>query len=78
MKFLLILGVILFAVWLWRHNRRTREVQRPDTPATVRKPPAPTHMVACLHCGVHLAEQDAVHGRLGDYCGQPHRQAHEG
>ncbi len=77
MKFLLVLGVVLFAIWLWRHNRKTTLVKRTKTPPPP-APSAPTHMVACAHCGVHLAEQDAVRGRLGPYCGQPHLQAREG
>ncbi|MBA4254463.1 MAG: hypothetical protein C0445_01130 [Polaromonas sp.] len=79
MKYLLVLGVVLFAIWLWRHNRatdaRNQEAQRPP-PKT--PPPAVSNMVVCAHCGVHLPQPDAVAGQRGQYCSQAHRQAHEG
>jgi uncharacterized protein len=79
MKYLLVLGVVLFAIWLWRHNRatetRNQEAQRPPPQP---HPPAVPNMVACAHCGVHLPQPDAVAGQRGHYCSQAHRQAREG
>lgn len=79
MKYLLVLGVVLFAIWLWRHNRATeardQEAQRPPPKP---QPPTVAHMVACAHCGVHLPQQDAVLGQRGTYCSLAHRQASEG
>lgn len=71
MKYLLVLGVVLVAVWIWRNNRR----------AEMREPPAarpplapPQDMVRCPVCSVHLPRADALaapDGRL--YCSQDHR-----
>jgi uncharacterized protein len=30
-------------------------------------------MVACLQCGTHLPEAEAVKGQRGAYCSQEHR-----
>lgn len=79
MKYLLVLLVLLFAIWLWRHNR---EQARRNTPAPPQRatPPerSPVHMVACLQCGVHLPAQEAVHGTQGAYCSEAHRRVREG
>lgn len=81
MKYLLVLGVVLFAVWLWRHNR-DEEAQDRAAERAQRKPPAPppvevADMVACAHCGLHVPRCEAVAagGRL--YCSDAHRQAHQ-
>ncbi len=34
-------------------------------------------MVACAHCGVHLPRDEALPGRGGVFCGEPHRTAYE-
>jgi hypothetical protein len=60
MKYLLVLGVVLFGVWLWRHNRQAEangrkppdKLPRPERPAhRVRHPPgwcpAPTAAFTC-------------------------------
>ena len=83
MKYLLVLGVVLFGIWLWRHNRavdaRERESERKATAKPVpRQPPSvPTQMVACTQCGLHLPLADAVTGQDGHYCTDAHRRAHE-
>lgn len=75
MKYLLLLGVIAGAIWLWRHNREHGASQQPRRPT----PSATTvDMVACLHCGTHLPQTDAVRGTQGYYCGAEHRRRHEG
>ncbi|WP_439113659.1 PP0621 family protein [Hydrogenophaga sp.] len=79
MKYLLVLAVVLVAFWVWRNNRLTddTDAQRPSA----RKKPAPrqpTIMVACLHCGTHLPQNEAVQGRQGAYCSAEHRQLSEG
>ena len=70
MKGLLLLVVILAGLWLWR-------ARRPAPPP--RRDPAPSaqEMVRCAHCGVHLPQADAVHGRLGHYCCQEHQRSAE-
>lgn len=84
MKYLLVLAVVLFAVWLWKHNRRQEARERAAEKAAHQTPPAPppvasvARMVACRHCGLHLPEADAVSGQHGRYCSEAHRQALEG
>lgn len=72
MKLLLLLGVLLFAVWLWR-SARTGE--RPQQPPEAAPPPDTSAMVQCLHCQVHLPAEEAVLGVCGPYCGTAHRSA---
>jgi uncharacterized protein len=83
MKFLLVLGVVLFGVWLWKHNRKAaklaRDAAQPRPATTPPAPaPAPAHMVACSHCGLHLPQHEAVNGKRGIYCCDAHRTADEG
>lgn len=83
MKYVLVLGVVMFGIWLWRHNRRleAREhhrTQRPTAPSKPQPPLPPTDMVACSHCGLHLPLHDAIPGQNGRYCTDAHRRAHEG
>ena len=75
MKFLLVLAVLVVAVWVWRNNRREEaDLARRSAP---RKPALPLNMVACLQCGTHLPESEAVRGVQGAYCSTEHRQLHE-
>jgi len=79
MKYLLVLAVVLVAVYVWRNNRLTADEDAAK--AAARKKPklrAPTIMVACLECGTHLPESEAVKGRQGAYCCAEHRQQREG
>lgn len=72
MKYLLVLAVLMVAFWIWRHNRLGSDKAPPPAP----KPPAlrkPTVMVACLACGTHLPQSEAVMGRHGAYCSPEHR-----
>lgn len=79
MKYLLVLAVVLVAFWVWRNNRLTDNTQdQKPTPRKQPAPRAPTVMVACLHCGTHLPESEAVLGRQGAYCSTEHRQLSEG
>jgi len=84
MKYLLVLGVVLFGIWLWRHNRQTEARERqgvrsaPQAPARSAVPKNATEMVACAHCGLHLPLADTELGAQGRYCSSAHRRAHEG
>lgn len=72
MKYLLVILVVLAVLWLARAGRRRA--------APPRRPPPPARgepMVVCAHCGVHLPRSEALPGRLGLYCGEAHRLAHE-
>lgn len=74
MKFLLVLSVIVVAIWVWRNNRQAESNNAKRTPP---KPALPAAMVACLQCGTHLPESEAVKGPGGSYCCTEHRQQHE-
>ncbi len=76
MKLLLLFGVLLLGVWLWRTGRSgspKRASKRPPPAAEPRQ----ADMVRCLHCSVHLPATEAVPGRLGPYCNLEHRQLAE-
>lgn len=84
MKYLLVLGVVLFGIWLWRHNRQAEARERQDArsaplaPDRSAAPRGATEMVACAHCGLHLPLADTEPGAQGRYCSPAHRRAHEG
>lgn len=75
MKFLLVVLVIAFGLWLWRSGR-----QPPPAPPAPRTPrgQAPADMVRCAVCGVHLPRIDAEQGDRGVYCSHEHRRQIEG
>lgn len=75
MKFLLVLAVIVVAIWVWRNNRQAES--HANRPAKARPAALPMAMVACLQCGTHLPESEAVRGPRGSYCCAEHRQQHE-
>lgn len=66
MKLLLILGLVLVGVWLWRSSRETPRQRPPPANAT------PQEMVRCAHCGLHLPASEAVQGKKGRYCSPEH------
>jgi uncharacterized protein len=74
MKYLLVLAVLVVAFWVWRNNRQeeTRSNAQAARNAKPRTPGAPTTMVACLQCGTHLPESDAVRTAQGYFCGSEH------
>lgn len=70
MKYLIWLLVILLAIWAFKRSRRVNS----DAPKA--KPPAtPANMAVCLHCGIHLPQDEAVTGEKGLYCSTEHRAA---
>lgn len=74
MKFLLLLAVIAFALWLFKARRREPPpgAPRPGKPT----PNAATPMLACAHCGLHLPQNDAVTDAAGrPFCSEAHRLA---
>lgn len=65
MKWLLVIAVAGFVVWLLARERAPRR-----TPS--RRAEA---MVECAHCGVHLPASDAVLDGSRVYCSEAHRLA---
>jgi len=76
MKYLLVLAVVLVAFYIWRNNRITDRSDAPKAPT--RPSNVPAIMVACLECGTHLPDSEAVRGRDGSYCSVEHQRQHEG
>jgi uncharacterized protein len=77
MKYLLVFAVVVVAFWFWRQGRGVERDAQAPAPRRAKPLPAPTTMVACLQCGTHLPDTEAVQGRLGTYCGEEHRRLHE-
>lgn len=71
MKYLIWLVIILVAIWAFKRSRRPAQ-----PPASKTSPsPAPSNMVSCAHCGLHLPQEEAVTGEKGLYCTTEHRSA---
>jgi uncharacterized protein len=71
MKFLFLLLVILVVIWGIKRTRIGNTPQaKKDTP-----PAAPSNMVTCAQCGIHLPQEEAVSGVKGVYCSTDHRTA---
>jgi uncharacterized protein len=72
-KFLLLIAVVAFGIWLFRSKGRRRSA---DAPRSKDAKADPQPMLVCAHCGVHLPQVDAkmdVGGR--PYCSDAHRLA---
>jgi uncharacterized protein len=68
-KWLLLGAIVVFAWYLWKHNRRTAEMRSAARPA------GPQPMVRCAVCSVHLPRTEALPGPDGAlYCCTEHRQ----
>jgi len=76
MKFLLLLLAFVALLFLLRGSRRGKVAASSDKPATAREAEV-LPMVTCAHCGVHLPPNEALPGRGGVFCGEPHRSAYE-
>jgi uncharacterized protein len=82
MKYIIVIAVVVFAVWLWRNGRdrtaRERDEQRAKpSPQKNAQLQEPQDMVRCPVCSVHLPRVDALPGPAGQvYCCPEHsRQA---
>ncbi len=78
MKFLLLLAVIGIALLLFKARQRGPAPKAPAPPRRSKPAAAdaPTPMLACAHCGVHLPQTDAVNDAEGrPYCGAAHLAA---
>lgn len=77
MKYLMVFAVVLVAFWFWRQGRQVDDDKPPSAPPPSKPLPPPTAMVACLQCGTHLPETEAVRGQQGAYCSEEHRRLRE-
>ena len=72
MKYLLLLLVALLIAWQWRTHRAAK-----DREPKAGSPQKPIEMLACNHCGAHVAAQEAIQGESGVYCSAAHKRLHE-
>ena len=82
MKYLIILLVIVVVGWLTigrrrKPSERSKPEPEPAAPKAEKSAqPAPQAMLACVHCGVHLPQSDAVQDAAGrPFCSEAHRLA---
>ena len=70
---LLVVGVVL--AWLSIARRRSRgERSGPGGAGAGPRRDAPTAMLGCVHCGVHLPRPEALFDAAGrPYCSEAHR-----
>jgi uncharacterized protein len=74
MKYLLVLIVVVFGLWLLL---RQRPAARVDPPAAKKKAASgPAAMVACAHCDLRLPQSEAQFDAQGrPFCSEAHRLA---
>jgi uncharacterized protein len=75
LKIALFLLAVFVLLWLLRGGT-SRRTPPPGGPAGG-PGPTPQPMLACAQCGVHLPRDEALPGRGGIFCGEPHRAAYE-
>jgi uncharacterized protein len=76
MKFLLLVLAVVGLLFLLRGTRRGKGAAPADKPRPAREAEV-LPMVTCAQCGVHLPPNEALPGRGGVFCGEPHRSAYE-
>ena len=75
MKFLVFLIAIVALLYLVRNSVRRRMPPPGGGPRTTDT--TPQAMLRCAQCGLHLPRDEALPGRGGVFCGEPHRTAYE-
>ncbi|WP_425353610.1 PP0621 family protein [Rhodoferax aquaticus] len=77
MRYALLIAGVLLLVWRFRTWRAGQDIDSPRV-RPVKKPSTTTDMVPCRHCGTHIPVQEAIEGRLGQYCSAAHHRSLEG
>lgn len=80
MKFFLLLVLFFVVVWLFRGGRRRGERGTPLQSSVAPSDDAQSSsesIVACIRCGLHLPQGEAVSGDAGWFCDDAHRVAHD-
>lgn len=73
-RILLLLGLLVLALFWALGRRRDGDGSAKAAPGPVGAPPAPAPMVACAHCGLHLAQAEALQDAEGRwFCSEDHR-----
>ncbi|WP_022978820.1 PP0621 family protein [Ideonella sp. B508-1] len=73
-RILLLLGLLVLALFWALGRRRDGAGSAKAGPGPVGAPPGPMPMVACAHCGLHLAQAEAVQDAEGRwFCSEDHR-----
>ena len=72
-KFVLLLAIVVALIWLVRGGRRRASSGDAAAPLAAPK----EAMVACVQCGLHLPNGDALPGRGGLFCSEAHRAQFE-
>ena len=67
MKILIILVAIVAIFWAWRTLSRSRQGMHTASRRVKEK-----NMVACVHCGLHIPQDEAVVSRQLNYCCKEH------
>jgi uncharacterized protein len=75
MKYLLVILVVFLVAWRWRAMREAEQSQSLQKKAQSKA--LPVDVVECAHCGVHVPQAEAVHGKRGMYCSSGHRSVVE-
>ena len=73
MKFLVVILVLGFGLFLWRRARNSKGEAVGEASATKAPSTVPQVMVACRFCGVHLPRSDAVLVDEAAFCSDVHR-----
>ena len=75
MKYLVVLLVVGIGLWMVVARLRGGGARSDDSqPRSGAAPGTPVAMVACAHCGLHLAAADAVTEGSRLYCSEAHRR----
>lgn len=77
MKYLIVLILVGLLLWRWRAGRTARppSIRQPRRATAATEPDTP--MQACLLCGLHVPEPEAVRSTKGWYCCETHRHRAE-
>lgn len=75
-RLLLLLGIVLLIVWAVQRGAALRDARRREQQSPPKKPDAlaPSTIVPCAHCGVHLPLADALEADGHWYCSRAHAE----
>lgn len=77
MKYLILILVVVVVLMLLGAKKRTPRVSPRPEEKKVPTDAAPSLMVSCAQCGLHLPRAEALPGRGGEFCSAAHRSQFE-